>query len=224
MSTAVPSDAPSPGEIEFGNVKRTREGSPWILPEGVVQRQRITIVEGEVVEFAPTKLFIDLHVMLGVHHHAAEEMTIELGGLLLGRRGTSVAGEPCTMITASLRARHAIATRGSFQFTHATWADLDQQRRSLWPELEIVGWYHTHPGWGVFLSALDTFICKHFFSHPDDCALVIDPTSGEMGVFVQRDVDPAAPPRRLDRYWLFVAAGGQADAKGPSVHAAEEEP
>jgi hypothetical protein len=47
----------------------------------------------------------------------------------------------------------------------------------------MVGWYHTHPGWGVFLSGMDTFICEHFFNKPLDVALVIDPRQQERGFF-----------------------------------------
>ena len=47
----------------------------------------------------------------------------------------------------------------------------------------MVGWYHTHPGWGVFLSGMDTFICDHFFNKPLDVALVIDPCQHERGFF-----------------------------------------
>jgi hypothetical protein len=47
----------------------------------------------------------------------------------------------------------------------------------------MVGWYHTHPGWGVFLSGPDSFICRNFFNRPLDLALVIDPCRQDRGFF-----------------------------------------
>jgi hypothetical protein len=47
----------------------------------------------------------------------------------------------------------------------------------------MVGWYHTHPSWGVFLSSLDMFICQNFFNRPLDLALVIDPCRQDRGFF-----------------------------------------
>ena len=47
----------------------------------------------------------------------------------------------------------------------------------------MVGWYHTHPGWSVFLSGMDLFICNNFFNRPLDVALVIDPCKQDRGWF-----------------------------------------
>ncbi len=51
------------------------------------------------------------------------------------------------------------------------------------PDHRIVGWYHTHPGHGVFLSKLDIFAHESFFGLPWQTALVYDPRNGEEGVF-----------------------------------------
>ena len=47
----------------------------------------------------------------------------------------------------------------------------------------MVGWYHTHPDWGVFLSGMDMFICDNFFNKKLDVAYVIDPCRGDRGMF-----------------------------------------
>jgi proteasome lid subunit RPN8/RPN11 len=51
------------------------------------------------------------------------------------------------------------------------------------PELEIVGWYHTHPGLGIFLSEQDLFVAGHFFPAPYQLSLVIDPIRSLAGAF-----------------------------------------
>lgn len=52
-------------------------------------------------------------------------------------------------------------------------------------EGHIVGWYHSHPGHGLFLSQtdLDTHMRFHQFS-PFAVSLVADPQSGEFGTWI----------------------------------------
>ena len=52
---------------------------------------------------------------------------------------------------------------------------------------DIVGWYHSHPNFGIFLSDRDCFIQEHFFNGPGQIAYVVDPVNGVEGVFAWRD-------------------------------------
>jgi 26S proteasome regulatory subunit N11 len=52
-------------------------------------------------------------------------------------------------------------------------------------EGRIVGWYHSHPGHGLFLSQTDlqTHMGFHQFT-PYAVSLVVDPKSGEFGMWI----------------------------------------
>lgn len=128
-------------------------------------------------------VFVDLDVFLELENHAVSNTDVELGGVLLGRQAIDENGNPLVIITDSLRAEHYEATRGSFKFTHSTWSEITRRRQQMNDSLQIVGWYHTHPGWGVFLSDMDDFICRNFFGRSLDVALVIDPRQGTRGWF-----------------------------------------
>jgi hypothetical protein len=52
-----------------------------------------------------------------------------------------------------------------------------------YPDKSVVGWYHSHPGFGVFLSDHDLFIHENFFSARHQVAWVYDPHSDEEGCF-----------------------------------------
>ena len=69
-------------------------------------------------------------------------------------------------------------------FTHETWAHIYRVKDRDHPDSRIVGWYHSHPGFGVFLSSDDLFIHENFFSAPHQIAWVYDPHSDEQGCFV----------------------------------------
>lgn len=62
----------------------------------------------------------------------------------------------------------------------------------------ILGWYHTHPNFGIFLSEQDQFIQQSFFNLAFQVALVYDPVRKVHGVFSWRD----SKPWRVRQYWI----------------------
>ncbi|MDC0284411.1 Mov34/MPN/PAD-1 family protein [Mariniblastus sp.] len=128
-------------------------------------------------------IFVDLDVQRDMEAHALSNTNVELGGVLMGRQFIDHAGKPFVVISDCLRATHFEATKGTFKFTHETWREITRQREGFRPDLEMVGWYHTHPDWGVFLSGMDLFICNNFFNRALDVALVIDPCKQDRGWF-----------------------------------------
>lgn len=116
-------------------------------------------------------------------HHARQTPTIEVGGLLLG---DLYQHQDCyfVQVTHILPAKATDAGALHVTFTSATWIDLIQQR-SQYQTKPTVGWYHSHPGIGVFLSAQDRLTHQSFFGdRPWYLAIVIDPQSNQQGVFV----------------------------------------
>ncbi len=49
--------------------------------------------------------------------------------------------------------------------------------------LKIIGWWHSHPNLGCFLSSTDLLTQKYFFSKEYQVALVIDPFRNEFEFF-----------------------------------------
>ena len=140
-------------------------------------------------------IFVDLDVQRDMEAHALSNTRVELGGVMLGRQLIDDNGRPFVIVSDSLRAEHYEATKGSFKFTHETWSQISRQRDGFRPELEMVGWYHTHPGWSVFLSGMDLFICNNFFNRALDVALVIDPCEQDRGWFQWTDDDKPTTQR-----------------------------
>lgn len=51
----------------------------------------------------------------------------------------------------------------------------------------IVGWYHSHPGLGCFLSSKDIETQKRMFNRPFHTALVVDPIKDEIKAYKLKD-------------------------------------
>lgn len=129
--------------------------------------------------------------------HAILEPDVEVCGVLVGTVGEDEHG-------AFVHVRHAIRGQAARQegaavtFTHETWNHIHQEMDQRYPDEQIVGWYHTHGGFGVFLSEMDTFVHQNFFPEPHHLAYVYDPLAGSEGFFV-RQGEKLEP---VERYWL----------------------
>ncbi|HMO14539.1 MAG TPA: Mov34/MPN/PAD-1 family protein [Pirellulaceae bacterium] len=186
-------------EIQFGDIefKGPQPGTP---PD---EDAHFAVVECGQVHPGEIRIFVDVDVMREMEAHAHSNTNVELGGVMLGGQYYDQHGRPYVIVLDSLRAEHYEATKGSFKFTHDTWQEITRRRERFAKHLEMVGWYHTHPGWGIFLSGMDDFICDHFFNRPLDLALVIDPCRSERGWFIWTNESPART-RRTGGFYLFA--------------------
>jgi proteasome lid subunit RPN8/RPN11 len=114
-----------------------------------------------------------------------QDLTRERGGFLLG--GVYGTAPQYVVVRHFHPALEAQGSGASLTFTHETWAALTRELETNFPTESILGWQHTHPGFGVFLSGYDLFIQKNFFAQPWQIALVVDPKRQEFGFFHWRE-------------------------------------
>lgn len=114
--------------------------------------------------------------------HALEHPAVETGGLLVGRICRDEGGE-YIRLEGAVPAQRAERTAVSLTFTHDAWAQMHAQRQERFPDLQVVGWFHTHPGLRVFLSGPDLFLHRSLFPRPCDVAVVLDLPSRQWGLF-----------------------------------------
>lgn len=137
-------------------------------------------IVGELRSQGPTILAYE-RVLDDVLRYSDQSMRVEIGGFLLGKLHESP--EWCCEIRGFTAAEHTRSTAGSLTFTHETWATLNRYLDQRGQGDKVLGWHHTHPGLGVFLSGYDEFIHRHFFSQPWQLAMVVDPVKQEFGFF-----------------------------------------
>lgn len=113
--------------------------------------------------------------------HAKESVDAEVGGVLVGEIKDE-GDEPRIEVKAIIRAMAAREKRAQITFTHDTWTQIHKQLDREYPNLQIVGWYHTHPGFGVEFSAMDKFIQENFFSGKTQIAFLTDPLGGDTAI------------------------------------------
>jgi len=187
-------------DITFGELEESRPDYS-LRPD--LNKQFVVVDYEEPIE-GELPIFVALDVMRDMEEHALTDTDVELGGVMLGGQFEDEDGNAFVVVSDSLRAEHYEATKGSFKFTHETWSQITREREDFPDDLQMVGWYHTHPDWGVFLSGMDMFICDNFFNKPLDIALVIDPCRDDRGMF-QWTGDPSQRVRRVGGFSIFAS-------------------
>lgn len=120
-----------------------------------------------------------------VERHMFSNTDREVGGILVGTVADGRAS-----VTGTLPALAATSGSANVTFTHEVWEQVHAAMDRDHSDERIVGWYHSHPGFGVFLSEYDAFAHRNFFEDAAMLALVVDPHSGEAGWFAMRDGAP----------------------------------
>lgn len=122
--------------------------------------------------------------------HVERTLETELGGYLVGDCFYDGQAQKYYIIIEDvLEAERAKAGPTYFTFTHESQIAFLDRLADEFPGKKCVGWYHSHPNLGVFLSRDDVFIHRHFFKQPYQVALVIDPRNNEGGFFCRQQHD-----------------------------------
>jgi proteasome lid subunit RPN8/RPN11 len=123
-------------------------------------------------------VLMEAEVARKIRQHARSSMKAEVCGVLIG------SSDPERMVVeACIQGNNAAQGGAHVTFTQDTWEHIYKIKDAEYPEQKIVGWYHSHPGFGVFLSEHDLFIQQNFFSNPQQVAWVYDPHTDEEGCF-----------------------------------------
>ena len=157
------------------------ESLEWVSP---YERQ----VDGRV------KIFFAQSAYLKCVEHTTSDLDNEVGGVLIGQvRVDPMHTRPYLVIQDILPALHTDSGQTHVTFTQNTLVQLNTELEDRFPGKQIVGWYHTHPKLGVFMSNYDTWLHENFFAEPTRVALVVDPDGEEGGFFcwqTNRRLDP----------------------------------
>ena len=152
--------------INFSDIKQ-EECLEKALPEGIKLEASRTLATQSVIN--------------AIKAHGRSSMDKEVCGILVGNLCRDK--EPYLLIDASIEGKFARHQAGSVTFTSETWTYIHSELSEKYPEKRIVGWYHTHPWFGIFLSSMDVFIHENFFGVKWQSAYVFDPLAETEGFF-----------------------------------------
>jgi proteasome lid subunit RPN8/RPN11 len=153
-------------------------------------------------------VFLDRAAYIRVSVHSSSSDTVEVGGVLVGDWCVDEeTGEQFVIVKHALPARHTLQGSVYLTFTQDSLVDLHEQIEKRFEGERIVGWYHTHPRMGIFLSHYDTWLHKNFFPEPWQVALVVEPYSSLGGFFI-RQPDGGLDPKHYFGFYEVDGASG----------------
>jgi proteasome lid subunit RPN8/RPN11 len=156
----------------------------------------------------PVAVFVTQSAYAHVVVHAASELDIEVGGVLVGKWCTDVGSDrQFVVVETALPARFTRQGSVFLTFTQDSLVDLHAEIEANFQGKQIVGWYHTHPRLGVFLSQYDTWLHTHFFPEPWQVALVVEPLTDTGGFFIRQGNGELNPSQYYGFYELDGSSG-----------------
>lgn len=126
------------------------------------------------IENDDVKVYIHQDVYKEMEKYASSDTAHELGTIMIGEYSEDM-GKMHVVISDFIYAKYTDASASTLTFTHETWDYVHKEHDEKYPNKKIVGWQHTHPGYGIFLSNYDMFIQENFFNLQFQVAYVIDP-------------------------------------------------
>ncbi|UYN90006.1 MAG: Mov34/MPN/PAD-1 family protein [Anaerolineales bacterium] len=189
-STSTPN---KPGGLQspLGAPRRAR------LPLSRAQRW---LAAGEDAAQPALPVFFTQSVIKTIALHAASDMDNEVGGWLAGRWcRDGRAGTEFVVVEALLPAQQVRSGSTFLTFTHDSQVAMLSALEEQYENKCVVGWYHTHPRMGIFLSGYDTWLHDHFFPQAWQVALVVEPHTRQAGLFVRKDGELS--PRRYSGFY-----------------------
>ena len=170
-------------------------------PEGAVCVPENVLLLGQLSQ-DDVHIYIHQRVYKALEELAASDTAKELGSILLGDY-TQQGDALHVVITDYIEAKFTDASAATLTFTHETWDYIHGEHAKRFPDKKIIGWQHTHPSYGIFLSNYDLFIQENFFDLPFQIAYVIDPVQDLRGFFQWKD----GKVMKLHGYHVYDAAG-----------------
>ncbi len=130
---------------------------------------------------APLRIAMEAVALDNVAAHAKASLSEEVCGVLVGRvceddEGLHVA------VSAAIRGTSVRQGSQHVTYTQETWSEIHRTLDRQFPDESIVGWYHSHPSFGVQFSDMDRFVQSNFFGAPEQFGLVIDPVSSDIAI------------------------------------------
>ena len=159
---------------------------PTIIPS----QARVRVAGGQLPMAesggAAVDILLDEAPLRAMQAHALSSLDREVAGVMIGRQPEKQPdGRYVVHVIDSIVAKHTVMQGASVTYTPESWRYMTDTLWERYPDESavIVGWYHTHPGFGIFLSGMDLFIHQNFFTQIWHIAYVLDPRARTSGFF-----------------------------------------
>jgi proteasome lid subunit RPN8/RPN11 len=169
-----------------------------------LHRAKRWLADGEKGRTPNVQVFVTQAAFRVINQHANSDLDNEVGGWLAGRWCRDIDTKAEYVVVEALLPAQQVRSGSTFlTFTHDSQVAMLAALEERHAKKGIVGWYHTHPRMGLFLSGYDMWLHEHFFPHPWQVALVIEPHSNTGGFFIRNTKDELDSRKHFGFYELL---------------------
>ncbi len=186
QAATAPAEPETPAAPEPSGPAAGAVNTPAIIPS----QARVRVAGGRLPLAesggAAVDILLDEAPLRAMQAHALSSLDREVAGVMVGRQPEKQPdGRYVVHVIDSIIAKHTKMQGASVTYTPESWRYLNDTLWERYPNESavMVGWYHTHPGFGIFLSGMDLFIHQNFFTQIWHVAYVLDPRARTSGFF-----------------------------------------
>ena len=209
----APTAEPAPEDpVETATPAEPITEAPTDRPTIIPSEARVRVAGGRLPlpesGGAAVDILLDESALRAMQAHALSSLEREVAGVMIGRRPEKQPdGRYVVHVIDSIVAKHTVMHGASVTYTPESWRYMNDTLWERYPDESavMVGWYHTHPGFGIFLSGMDLFIHQNFFTQIWHVAYVLDPRARTSGFFCWNRQKTKV--NRYDFLWPEWAAG-----------------
>ncbi|MBS4959598.1 MAG: LysM peptidoglycan-binding domain-containing protein [Clostridiales bacterium] len=141
------------------------------------------------------RIYMEDYVYTYLNQYAKTASGKEKLAVLAGKHYT-VDGQKIVMISGAIQGKYTKEDRGVESFTDETWRYVNSQMETYFKDMEIVGWLHTQPGFGIFLVSRDEALHQEYFKKDWQVLFVIDPLEKQDLFYIYNESRNGLKPAR----------------------------
>jgi len=197
-------------KIKRNNKKVINDIPDDILPQNIINFGE-HVVEDKIIYIAQS-------VYKDIHKFTKDKTENESGGVLVGNVIEEF-GKTNIIIRGFIEAKYCEGTPTTLKFTHDTWEYVHGEIGKKYPKYKILGWIHTHPDFGIFLSEYDKFIQENFFKEENQIAYVVDPIQKIEGFYfwINGKIERCKGFFVFDKVGTEITVSDKVEAEEPDV-------
>lgn len=195
--------------------RQSRKNIAEEISEGILPQNIVNFGE-HVVE--DKNIYIAQSVYKDIHKFTKDKTENESGGVLVGNVIEEF-GKTNIIIRGFVEAKYCEGTPTTLKFTHETWEYVHGEIGKKYPKYKILGWIHTHPDFGIFLSEYDKFIQENFFKEENQIAYVVDPIQKIEGFYfwINGKIERCKGFFVFDKVGTEITVSDKVEAEEPDV-------
>ena len=152
------------------------------------------------------RIYMEDYVHTYLYQYSRSSVNGEKLAVLMGQ-SIVINGQNTIFISGVIQARFTEKIKGVETITNQSWKYISEDMEKYFPNLSVVGWMHSRPSFGAFVTSMDEEYHKKLFSDPNQVLFVVDPIDRLDRLYVLNEAKSALRP--VKGYFIYYEKNTQ---------------